>query len=132
MIETVLFTYFSKFGKQYFSEALFCVASAVAQHRYENARAIQYKINEYVQNQELVMMIDQASSPTFFLAEALLLHKNSGKDLGGMNIKVRFYYALCKVFKGLQDLTLLSNEEDLRMANFMDKHIESLKSEEYE
>ena len=132
VIETVLFTYFSKFGKQYFSEALFCVASAVAQHRYENARAIQYKINEYVQNQELVMMIDQASSPTFFLAEALLLHKNSGKDLGGMNIKVRFYYALCKVFKGLQDLTLLSNEEDLRMANFMDKHIESLKSEEYE
>ena len=132
VIETVLFTYFSKFGKQYLSEALFCVASVVAQHRYENARAIQYKINEYVQNQELIMMIDQASSPTFFLAEALLLLKNSGKDLGGMNIKVRFYYALCKVFKGLQDPTLLSNEEDLRMASFTDKYIESLKSEEYE
>lgn len=101
VIETVLFAYFSKFGKQYLSEALFCIAGAIAQHRYEGARALQYKINEHVQNNELVMMIDQASSPSFFLAEALSLLKVSGRDLEGGDIKVRFYNALCRVLEAL-------------------------------
>ena len=131
VIETVLFAYFSKFGKQYLSEALFCIAGSIAQHRYE-ARAIQYKINEHVQNNELVMMIDQASSPSFFLAETLLLLKKSGRDLEGGDIKVRFYNALCLVFRGLHDPKLLTDEESLRMAKFTDTFIEKKKTTEYE
>lgn len=131
VIETVLFAYFSKFGKQYLSEALFCVAGAVAQHRYV-ARAIQYKINEHVQNNELVMMIDQASSPTFFFAETLPLLNISGRDLEGGDIKVRFYNALCQVFKGLHDPEILIDEESFRMAKFTDTFIESKKISEYE
>lgn len=131
VIETVLFAYFSKFGKQYLSEALFCIAGSIAQHRYE-ARAIQYKINEHVQNNELVMMIDQASSPSFFLAETLLLLKKSGRDLEGGDIKVRFYNALCLVFRGLHDPKILTDEESLRMAKFTDTFIEKKKTTEYE
>ena len=131
VIETVLFAYFSKFGKQYLSEALFCIAGTIAQHRYE-ARAIQYKINEHVQNNELVMMIDQASSPSFFLAETLLLLKRSGKDLEGGDIKVRFYNALCRVFRGLHNPEILTDEESLRMAKFTDTFIENKKTSEYE
>lgn len=131
VIETVLFAYFSKFGKQYLSEALFCIAGSIAQHRYE-ARAIQYKINEHVQNNELVMMIDQASSPSFFLAETLLLLKKSGRDLEGGDIKVRFYNALCLVFRGLHDPKILTDEESLRMAKFTDTFIEKMKTTEYE
>ena len=131
VIETVLFAYFSKFGKQYLSEALFCIAGSIAQHRYE-ARAIQYKINEHVQNNELVMMIDQASSPSFFLAETLLLLKKSGRDLEGGDIKVRFYNALCLVFRGLYDPKILTDEESLRMAKFTDTFIEKKKTTEYE
>ena len=131
IIETVLFAYFSKFGKQYLSEALFCIAGSIAQHRYE-ARAIQYKINEHVQNNELVMMIDQASSPSFFLAETLLLLKKSGRDLEGGDIKVRFYNALCLVFRGLHDPKILTDEESLRMAKFTDTFIEKKKTTEYE
>lgn len=131
VIETVLFAYFSKFGKQYLSEALFCIAGSIAQHRYE-ARAIQYKINEHVQNNELVMMIDQASSPSFFLAETLLLLKKSGRDLEGGDIKVRFYNALCLVFRGLHDPKILTDEESLRMAKFTDTFIEKKKATEYE
>ena len=131
VIETVLFAYFSKFGKQYLSEALFCIAGSIAQHRYE-ARAIQYKINEHVQNNELVMMIDQASSPSFFLAETLLLLKKSGRDLEGGDIKVRFYNALCLVFRGLHDPKILTDEESLRMAKFTDTFIENKKTSEYE
>ena len=131
VIETVLFAYFSKFGKQYLSEALFCIAGSIAQHRYE-ARAIQYKINEHVQNNELVMMIDQASSPSFFLAETLLLLKKSGRDLEGGDIKVRFYNAICLVFRGLHDPKILTDEESLRMAKFTDTFIEKKKTTEYE
>lgn len=131
VIETILFAYFSKFGKQYLSEALFCVAGAVAQHRYM-ARALQYKINEHVQNNELVMMIDQASSPSFFLAETLPLIKKSGRDLEGGDIKVKFYNSLCRVFKGLHDPEILTDDELLRMAKFTDTFIESKKISEYE
>ena len=131
VIETVLFAYFSKFGKQYLSEALFCIAGSIAQHRYE-ARAIQYKINEHVQSKELVMMIDQASSPSFFLAETLPLLKRSGKDLEGGDIKVRFYNALCRVFRGLHNPEILTDEESLRMAKFTDTFIEKKKTSEYE
>ena len=131
VIETVLFAYFSKFGKQYLSEALFCIAGSIAQHRYE-ARAIQYKINEHVQNNELVMMIDQASSPSFFLAETLLLLKKRRRELEGGDIKVRFYNALCLVFRGLHDPKILTDEESLRMAKFTDTFIEKKKTTEYE
>ena len=131
VIETVLFAYFSKFGKQYLSEALFCIAGTISQHRYEG-RAIQYRINEHVLNSELIMMIDQASSPSYFLAEALPLIKRSGRDLEGGDIKVRFYNALCCVFKGLHDQTILTDEESLRMARFTDTFIESKKNNEYE
>lgn len=132
VIETVLFAYFSKFGKQYLSEALFCIAGTIAQHRYEGARALQYKINEHVQNNELVMMIDQASSPSFFLAETLPLLKRNGRDLEGGDIKVRFYNALCRVFRGLHNPEILTDEESLRMAKFTDTFIESKKISEYE
>lgn len=132
VIETVLFAYFSKFSKQYLSEALFCIAGTIAQHRYDGARAFQYKINEYVQNNELVMMINQASSPSFFLAETLPLLKKSGKDLEGGGIKVRFYNALCQVFRGLHNPEILNEEESLRIAKFTDTFIESKKISEYE
>lgn len=131
VIETILFAYFSKFGKQYLSEALFCISSVMAQHRYES-RAVQHKINEFAQNKELVMMVDQASSPSFFLAECLPLIKKSGKDLEGWDIKVRFYEALRRVFIGLNDSQTLTNEEDLRMARFTDSFIETKKHAEYE
>lgn len=131
VMETILFAYFSKFGKQYLSEALFCIASVIAGHRYES-KALQYKINQYVMDQELVMMIDQASSPSFFLAETLPHIRMSGRNLEGNDIKVRFYYSLCKIFKDLQDSTVITDEEDFRLAKFTDKYIEQLKNDEYE
>lgn len=130
VIETILFAYFSKFGKKYLSEALFCIAGVIAGHRYES-RALQYKINRYVMDKELIMMIDQASSSSFFLAETLPLIKRSGRDLERNDIKVRFYNSLCKIFKDLQNPSVVVDEEDFRLAKFTDKHIEHLKNEEY-
>lgn len=103
VIETLLFAYYLKFGDQYLTDALFCIASVIAQHRYQTNRAITYKIQEYAMNSEIVMMIEQATSPTFFLAECLQAAKVSGKTLDDADIKMRFYLQLQKLFEELSD-----------------------------
>ena len=104
VIETLLFAYYLKFGDQYLTDALFCIASVIAQHRYQTNRAITYKIQEYAMNSEIVMMIEQATSPTFFLAECLQAAKVSGRTLDDANIKKRFYCQLKDLFKELSDV----------------------------
>jgi len=103
VIETLLFAYYLKFGDQYLTDALFCIASVIAQHRYQTNRAMTYKIQEYAMNSEIVMMIEQATSPTFFLAECLQTAKVSGRTLDDENIKKRFYHQLKELFEQLSD-----------------------------
>lgn len=131
VIETVLFAYYSKYGMQYLSEALYCIAGVMAQHRYEQPRALQYMINQHAQKSELVMMIDQASSPSFFLAESLPLIRKSGHDLENSDIRSRFYQSLRKVFIGLSDPSVIQNPEKFRAARFTDNLIETKKINEY-
>ena len=102
VIETLLFGYYLKFNTLYIVEALYCIASYIAQHRYSSQRAIYYKIREYAMNSEIPMMIDQASSPTFFLAECLAGIKLNGKDTED-GIGLRFYQRLQDLFSELSD-----------------------------
>lgn len=69
MIDALLFGYYLKFGRQYLAEALFVIESKVSRHRHAHGRALYSKIMEYVAESKIIMMIDQATSPTFFLAE---------------------------------------------------------------
>lgn len=103
VIETLLFGYYLKFGSQYLSEALFCIAGYIAQHRYTTRRALSYKIREFAKNSEIAMMIDQASSPTFFLAECLAGIKLSYKDIDEEGIELRFYQRLQDMFTEIND-----------------------------
>lgn len=99
VIETFLFAYYLKFGGQYLSEALYCIASHIAQHRYDSARTSNASVLEMCRQSEIIMMIDQASSPTFFLAEMLesVTHTfnwvNDAKP-----IMERFHNALGRIF----------------------------------
>ena len=77
VIESVLFCYFLKFGENFLSDALSVIMRILLQHRYEHSRAVKASIVQYVGDSELVLMIDQATSPTFFLAEA----RNVAKEL---------------------------------------------------
>ena len=52
-----MFGYFIKFGHQYLSEALFCIAGIMAQHRYSATRAIFYKIREFAKDSEIIMRV---------------------------------------------------------------------------
>lgn len=76
-IEAVLFGYYAKFGESYLVDALVVIMRIVLQHRYENERTRKRSIMNYVGEQQLVHMINQATSPTFFLAEA----RNAVKDM---------------------------------------------------
>ena len=93
VIETLLFGYFLKFDNQYLTEALLCIAENIAQHRY-TSRALYYKIREFAKNSEIIMMIDQASSPTFFLAECEANINVYGRDIEEQGIEMRFYQHL--------------------------------------
>lgn len=69
VIDSMLFGYYLKFGSQYLSEALLCIAGRISFHRYSNGRVRLDSILSYANESEIVLMLDQATSPTFFLAE---------------------------------------------------------------
>ena len=92
VIETLLFGYYLKFGNQYLSEALIVIAENIAQHRY-TSRANYDKVRAFAKDSEIIMMIDQASSPTFFLRESKDNTTIYGKDMDG-GIQMRFYMKL--------------------------------------
>lgn len=70
VIEALMFGYYLKFGSYYLSDATVAIMRIILQHRYDNRRAQKASIVQYAADTELVLMIDQATSPTFFLAEA--------------------------------------------------------------
>lgn len=70
VIEALLYSYFLKFNLLYLSEALMVVMRIILQHRYENGRARKESIIRYAKDSELILMLDRATSTTFFLGEA--------------------------------------------------------------
>jgi hypothetical protein len=69
-IESILFGYYLKYNSYYLADALVVIMRIILQHRYVSKRAHKGSIVQYVSESELILMIDQATSPTFFLAEA--------------------------------------------------------------
>jgi|GEM_PF-5097506 hypothetical protein len=71
IVESILFCrYFLKFGAYYLSDVLVVIMRILLQHRYVSSRAVKSSIVQYAGDFELALIIDQATSPTFFLAEA--------------------------------------------------------------
>ncbi len=76
IIQAMLFAYYVKFGDQYIDMAFQYIEPLVSKHRYSTPRALHYRILQAAAETDIVMMIDQATSPTFFLAEAKLCCDN--------------------------------------------------------
>ena len=70
VIAAFLFAYYMKFGNQYLSEAMTCITRIVSQLRYEKSKANKQSIMDKAVEMEIIVMINQATSPTFFLANA--------------------------------------------------------------
>ena len=72
-IETLMFGYYLKFGNQYLPEVFFCISRLMALYRY-NTYAVARNgigVRSFANHSEVVLMVDQATSPTFFLAEMI-------------------------------------------------------------
>ena len=73
VIATFLFAYYLKFGNQYLSEALTCITRIVSQYRYEKSKANKQSIMDRACEIGIIGMINQATSPTFFLANVCII-----------------------------------------------------------
>ena len=99
MIDTLLFGYYLKFGKQYLSEALFVIEKMISAHRYANNRARKDKIMEFATKSHIIMKIDRATSPSFFLAD-LVQHDYIAPKLDG--IKKRYHECIKGMYRQLE------------------------------
>lgn len=68
-IEALSFCYYEKFGEHCLVDAMILIMRCMLQNRYEVARVQKDTVYQYVAKSEITFMIDQATSPTFFLAE---------------------------------------------------------------
>lgn len=108
VIEAFLFAYYLKFGTIYLSDALVGIIEIISEHRYENKRSYLNSLLKFASNSEIIMMIDQATSPTFFLAEMSrkikTIHNSSELD----GIRDRYRANIKNIFKKLENNTIIS------------------------
>lgn len=90
VIESLLFAYYLKFGESYLADALFLIAKRISCHRYLNQRVNLNKLLAYASDSGIVMMIDRATSPTFFLAELLQDVRRTGEIGPESKIQIRY------------------------------------------
>ena len=90
VIESLLFAYYLKFSESYLTDALYLIAKRISHHRYLNQRVNQNKLLAYASDSGIVMMIDRATSPTFFLAELLQDVRRTGEIAPESKIQIRY------------------------------------------
>lgn len=71
-IETLLFGYYEKFGEHCLSDASILIMRMLLEDRYNTLRAQKDSIYKNVAESGVILQINQATSPTFFLAELYL------------------------------------------------------------
>ena len=109
VIESLLFCYYLKFGEQYLTEALLLIAKRISVHRYTYPRVNFRKLQQYGAETNIVMMIDRATSPTFFLAELLQVIKEMPFVVPQTQIQHRFSQELSRcIYKCKQDVEIQS------------------------
>lgn len=69
VMEALIFCYYLKFENRFIYEASLSIVRYISQIRFENGRAYEPTIIKHALESGIVLMIEQATSPTFFLAE---------------------------------------------------------------
>lgn len=105
MGESLLFAYYIKFGTQYISEALFCIVANLAEHRFMKVRALEYQVQRFAIESNLIQFIQLSTSPTFFLASAIESVKSGVMDYDiSDGIRWDFYKRMCHLFSSFDDV----------------------------
>ena len=107
LAESILFAYYLRFGSEYLSEALFCIMSKLAEHRYMKVRALEQQVQRFAKDSNLVQFIQFSTSPTFFLASALGSIRTNIMDYDiNDGIRWDFYKQMCDMFSSFNDMTV--------------------------
>ena len=99
VIVTLTFAYYLKFSKAFLAEAMFAIIGNISQHRYKKP-AIKKEIERAAMASDIVFMLLQAPTPSFFIAECLNSIQTHPEDLIG--IKLRYYIHLQDLFTQLE------------------------------
>lgn len=122
MIDTLLFGYYLKFGKQYLAEALFVIERKISAHRYTNNRVRKDKIMEFATKSHIIMKIDRATSPSFFLAD-LMQHDYDYLVPELQGIRERYHECVKSIYKQLESkITVKSISSNIKsILNYEEK-----------
>lgn len=98
VIEALSFCFYTKFGEVYLNEATMSIARYVASIRFQMKSAREKTILDWAKNSKITIMINQSTSPTFFLAYMeQLLDSLCVEEEYDKGIRQRFYIQ-CKQF----------------------------------
>lgn len=122
--EALTFCYFLKFGESYINETTMAIIRYISIIRFCKGRAYKPTITDWARRSKIVMAIDKATSPTFFLAkmEELLDNPPIDSKLEQAEKGVRRYYLDCckDITKQLSEKTTVNyykNYYDKRYTN---------------
>ena len=113
VITTLLFGYFLKFKTSYLAEAFFVISSVIADDRYSSGQMRRKRLLEYARDSRIIMMIDQATSPTFFLAEGLNTITINPLTLSDEEMRGRRLEFYNELRKGVKSLLPYFTEESI-------------------
>ncbi|RLD62777.1 MAG: DUF262 domain-containing protein [Bacteroidetes bacterium] len=102
IIEAFLFAYYIKFGTIYLTDALIGIIHIISKHRYDTSRAYLKSLLKMAGDSELIMMIDQATSPTFFLAKMKNIIKRQDNIANFEGTRMRYKYHVEKIIKEIK------------------------------
>ena len=114
VMETLLFGYYLKFKTKYLSEAFFAISSIIADDRYSSGYMRKKRLMEFAKSSRIIMMIDQATSPTFFLAEAINSIKINPLTLSDEEFNGRRLEFYQELRKGILKVMPLITEESIK------------------
>lgn len=69
VIAAFLFAYYLKFGEEYIAEAQTCITRMISKIRYDTSKANLSTLYQKAGESRIILLINRATSPTFFLAE---------------------------------------------------------------
>lgn len=96
VIESLIFCYYIRFGTSYINEASLSIIRYISVIRFNKGRAYEPTILNWALKSKIPVMIERASSPTFFLADIEKKIESITEDEDAVKGIRKNYYNLCR------------------------------------
>ena len=96
VIEALIFCYYIRFGNSYINEAALSIIRYISVIRFNKGRAYEPTILSWALNSKIPILIERATSPTFFLAEMERKIENISDSEDATSGIRRTYFNMCR------------------------------------